>query len=119
MIGKQTRAMRQALGWSQDALAERADVSRPTVARVERGDDVSTTTVEKLAMAMGVTLALTHKEPCPACEVMRETKEPHAAIVEVGAQRVVVSMGKRSDEQDYTCTICGKAWMLETGDSGD
>lgn len=118
MIGNQVRATRLALGWSQETLADRAEVSRPTVARVERGDDVSTTTVGKLATAMGLTMGLTHVEPCKACEVMRETLEPHSALLEEGIFRRIVSLGKHSDEQDYRCSICGKAWMHETGDTG-
>lgn len=46
-------------GWSQDELAEKADVSRPTVSRVERGDDPSMRTMRKLAIALGLSVAIT------------------------------------------------------------
>lgn len=43
--------------WTQREVAERAGVSRPTVARIERGDDVSTATLAKVAAALGLTVA--------------------------------------------------------------
>lgn len=49
---------RVACAWTQRELAERAGVSRPTVARIERGDDVSTATLAKVAAALGLTVAL-------------------------------------------------------------
>lgn len=49
---------RNARGWSQTDLAERAGVSRPSVARIEGGDDVSTATLDKVAEALGLTLEL-------------------------------------------------------------
>lgn len=45
-------------GWTQEVLAKHAGVSRPTVARVERGDDVSTATLAKVADALGLKLRL-------------------------------------------------------------
>lgn len=118
MIGNQVRATRLALGWSQDTLAEQAEVSRPTVARVERGDDVSTMTVGKIAIALGLTMALTHDEPCKACEVMDSTREPHPALIKenVSSREVAIS-GMNRDEQMYRCTICGRPWAPETGDT--
>lgn len=55
-IGTRVRHARQAVGWSQTDLAERAGVSRPSVARVEAGDDVSTATLTKIAGALGFVL---------------------------------------------------------------
>lgn len=49
---------RVACAWTQRELAERAGVSRPTVARIERGDDVSTATLAKVAAALDLTVAL-------------------------------------------------------------
>lgn len=49
---------RVACAWAQRELAERAGVSRPTVARIERGDDVSTATLAKVAAALGLKVAL-------------------------------------------------------------
>jgi len=44
---------------SQEALADRAGVSRPTISRIERGaeGDVSLETVERIADALGVSVA--------------------------------------------------------------
>lgn len=52
----ETRASR---GWTQNELAGRAGISRPTVARIERGDDVSTATLEKVALALELKIELT------------------------------------------------------------
>lgn len=53
--GARVRAMREALGLSQDALAVRAGVSRPVISRVEAGSqDVPVGTLRLLARALGV-----------------------------------------------------------------
>lgn len=57
-FGVQIRQSRNAHGWTQAQLAARADVSRPTVARVETGDDVSTATLSKIARALGLALRI-------------------------------------------------------------
>lgn len=57
-LGQKIRDARRHRGWSQTELADAANVSRPTVARVERGADVSTATLGKLAEALGLTLEL-------------------------------------------------------------
>lgn len=57
-IASKIRATRDSLGWTQNELAERAGLSRPTVARVERGDDISTATLEKIALALDLTIEL-------------------------------------------------------------
>lgn len=46
---------------TQAELAEKASVSRPTVARVEAGEDVSTATLEKIAAALGLKVAFTRE----------------------------------------------------------
>jgi transcriptional regulator with XRE-family HTH domain len=43
-------------GWSQSELAAEAGVSRPTVSRVELGDEPSMRTVRKLTAALGLTV---------------------------------------------------------------
>lgn len=58
-IAGKVHEVRVSLDWTQQKLAERAGVSRPSVARVERGDDVSTATLEKVAAALGLRLELT------------------------------------------------------------
>lgn len=57
-IAQRVRAARQAAGWSQNELADRAEVSRPSVARIERGDDVSTATLGKIAETLSLVLQL-------------------------------------------------------------
>mgnify|MGYP000865548688 FL=1 len=52
-VGQDVREARRALGWSQTELANRAHVSRPTIARVETGVNISTGTLEKVAKALG------------------------------------------------------------------
>ena len=57
-VGQDVRDARRALGWSQAELANRAHVSRPTIARVETGVNISTGTLEKVAKA-----PTTHENP--------------------------------------------------------
>lgn len=60
-IGRDVRDARRALGWSQMELANRAQVSRPTIARVETGVNISTGTLEKVAKALGKRLRISDK----------------------------------------------------------
>lgn len=64
-IAKRVRDARDTRGWSQEELAERAGVSRPTIARIERGDDVSTATLVKVAVALGLSVGV---RPTPGPE---------------------------------------------------
>lgn len=48
------REARLNLGWSQSELAEAAGVSRPTVARIEAGQQVALGTLVKVAAALGL-----------------------------------------------------------------
>ncbi len=57
-IGEQIRRGRVDHGWTQADLAEHAGLSRPTIARIERGDDVSTATLAKAAVSLGLTLTV-------------------------------------------------------------
>lgn len=57
-LGLTIREARRKHHWSQTDLAENAGVSRPTVARVERGDDVSTATLAKVAVALGLSVVI-------------------------------------------------------------
>lgn len=52
-LGHDIREARRALDWSQTELASRARVSRPTIARVETGLNISTGTLEKVIKALG------------------------------------------------------------------
>jgi len=58
-IAAKVHGARVSLDWTQQELAERARVSRPSVARIERGNDVSTATLEKVAAALGLKVELT------------------------------------------------------------
>lgn len=55
-LAETIREARRQRGWSQETLAEQARVSRPTIARVEAGNDISTATLSKVAEALGLTL---------------------------------------------------------------
>lgn len=57
-IGKEIRDARKSLDWSQHRLASEAGVSRPTIARVETGSNISTGTLEKVAKALGTTVTI-------------------------------------------------------------
>jgi transcriptional regulator with XRE-family HTH domain len=61
-IARRLRDARAAHGWSQRELAEHAGVSRPTVARVEAGDDVNTAKLIRIAEALGLVLRLEKQE---------------------------------------------------------
>jgi transcriptional regulator with XRE-family HTH domain len=52
---------RMAFGLTQHELAERAGISRPSVARVEAGEDVSTATLSKITDALGLSLKVASK----------------------------------------------------------
>ncbi len=54
-FGIAVRRQRDALGWSQEILAERADLNRSYVGEIERGRVIpSLVTLEKLALALGL-----------------------------------------------------------------
>jgi transcriptional regulator with XRE-family HTH domain len=57
-FGDVVRKARKKQGWSQVELGEKAGVSRPTIARVEANNDVTTATVAKLAQVLGLKLEL-------------------------------------------------------------
>lgn len=57
-FGDVIREARKKQGWSQGELGQKAGVSRPTIARVEANNDVTTATIAKLAQALGLKLEL-------------------------------------------------------------
>ncbi|WP_288784143.1 helix-turn-helix domain-containing protein [Microbacterium lacticum] len=61
-FGEVIRDARKKREWSQEMLAEKAGVSRPTIARVERGDDVSTANLTKIADVLGLQILLAERE---------------------------------------------------------
>ncbi|WP_427869571.1 helix-turn-helix domain-containing protein [Leucobacter luti] len=58
-IARRVNKARQVVGWSQNELADRAGVSRPSVVRVEHGYDVNTATLSKIADVLGLTVQVT------------------------------------------------------------
>lgn len=58
-FGDVIREARKKQGWSQAELGEKSGVSRPTIARVEANNDVTTATISKVAQALGLKLELT------------------------------------------------------------
>jgi transcriptional regulator with XRE-family HTH domain len=57
-LGDIIREARKKQGWSQAELGEKSGLSRPTIARVEANNDVTTATIAKLAQALGLKLEL-------------------------------------------------------------
>lgn len=57
-FGDVIRDARKERGWSQAELGEKSGVSRPTIARVEANNDVTTATIAKIAQALGLKLQL-------------------------------------------------------------
>ncbi|WP_234714164.1 helix-turn-helix transcriptional regulator [Mycolicibacterium chlorophenolicum] len=57
-VGDAVRDARRERGWSQTRLGELAGVSRPTIARIERGDDVSVATLAKVTAAVGLAVRI-------------------------------------------------------------
>lgn len=57
-FGDIIREARKKQGWSQAELGEKSGLSRPTIARVEANNDVTTATIAKLAQALGLKLEL-------------------------------------------------------------
>ncbi|WP_333735021.1 helix-turn-helix domain-containing protein [Leucobacter sp. UCMA 4100] len=62
-IAMQVCVARKDLGWSQGLLAAKAGVSRPSVARVEASDAVSTDTLSKISEVLGLKLTLAEVPP--------------------------------------------------------
>lgn len=57
-FGQAVRLQREAKGWSQEGLAEHADLNRSFVGEVERGRVIpSIVTIEKLAGGLGLEMA--------------------------------------------------------------
>lgn len=57
-LGATIHNARKARSWSQTELGNEAGVSRPSIARIEAGGDVSTATLAKVAAALGLTIEL-------------------------------------------------------------
>jgi len=65
-IARRVRELRDAAGFSLDALAERSGVSRSNISLIERGQSSPTATVlDKLAAGLGVTVASLFEAAAP------------------------------------------------------
>lgn len=63
-LAQRLRELRDARGWSLDALADRSTVSRSNISLIERGQSSPTAVVlDKLATALGVSLASLFEAP--------------------------------------------------------
>lgn len=70
------RRLRQARAWSQEHLAERAEIDRQTVSGAENGRDVHAWVLERLADALEVTMdVLWRGEPSSVAEQRPQMKE--------------------------------------------
>lgn len=73
-FGMALRQLRERKGWSQEALAEYADLNRSYVGELERGQAIaSLITIEKLARAFGVTVTslLSHAERISSSQTLK------------------------------------------------
>lgn len=73
-FGTAVRQLREQQGWSQEGLAERADLNRSYVGELERGQAIpSLLTLKKLALALNLSLAnlLAHTERIAQTRVLR------------------------------------------------
>ena len=73
-FGTAVRQLREQQGWSQEHLAERADLNRSYVGELERGQAIpSLLTLKKLALALNLSLAnlLAHTERIAQTRVLR------------------------------------------------
>lgn len=61
-LGDRVRQARMTRGWSQSELASLAGVSRPTVARIEAGQQVRVSTLNAVAAALGMRVQISVHE---------------------------------------------------------
>jgi transcriptional regulator with XRE-family HTH domain len=82
LIAHRVRELRDAKGWSLDALAERSKVSRSNISLIERGESSPTATVlDKLATALSVPLAsLFEHDAHPAIEPSPVSRSPEQTV---------------------------------------
>jgi transcriptional regulator with XRE-family HTH domain len=104
LIGRRLRELRDAQGWSLEALADRSKVSRSNISLIERGQSSPTAAVlDKLATALNVTLAsLFERETAPSGEpspLARADEQPIWRDPESGYRRRNVSPGVASPLQ--------------------
>lgn len=80
-FGLAVRQLRHARGWSQENLAERADLNRSYIGEVERATVIaSLVTLDKLADALGITTV----ELLEHCErIRREQARPRLKLTSI------------------------------------
>lgn len=61
-IGEKIRRTREEVGLSQTELAQLAGCSSPSIYRIEKGDDISLSTIMKVAGALDMSLILIDRE---------------------------------------------------------
>ena len=67
-FGLAVRQLRETRQWSQEALAERANLNRSYVGEIERGKTISSlVTMDKLAVALGISMS----ELLAHCDLLR------------------------------------------------
>ena len=71
-MGERVRAQRQARHYSQQALAEQAGISRPTLSALERGRDVSVDTLLSVLRALDLLDSFDGAVPAPAASPIDE-----------------------------------------------
>ncbi|RYF48029.1 MAG: XRE family transcriptional regulator [Comamonadaceae bacterium] len=80
-FGSAVRSLRESRAWSQEQLAEHADLNRSYVGEIERGRAIaSLVTIDKLSQALGVSSAalLGHCDELSSASVLKD--RPLAAI---------------------------------------
>lgn len=66
-LARRLKSLREARGWTLDALAARSGVSRSNISLIERGQSSPTASVlDKLSAGLGVTLASLFEDPVPS-----------------------------------------------------
>ncbi|SHN16535.1 Cupin domain-containing protein [Duganella sacchari] len=131
LIASRVLALRTACGLSLAALAERSGVSRSNISLIERGESSATATVlDKLASALGVTLAsLFETESAAPSPLSTFAQQPVWTDPDSGYQRRQLSPGVRSplqlvevvfppgrrvayDQSPHSADIYQQVWLL-------
>lgn len=89
MVGTVIKEMREARGWTQHDLAERANMKQPSIARLESTGRAGMQTLQKVAGALGVTVF----DILHAAEAQRN--EPDAQLAELAGIWPALSTQKR------------------------
>jgi len=80
-VGRLIRHLRHAAGWSQEGFAARCGLHRTYIGAIERGEKAITiTTANKLAHALGMTLAVAERSSYVAFPMPPVCAEPCVAV---------------------------------------